>query len=88
MARMVQCVKLKEELEGFDYPPYPGPLGVKVWKHISKQAWQDWIALQTRIVNENHLNLADMRARQYLTRQMERYLFENADFEVSGFTPE
>ena len=26
MARMVNCVKLKKEAEGLDYPPFPGAL--------------------------------------------------------------
>jgi hypothetical protein len=27
MARMVKCIKLGREAEGFDFPPYPGELG-------------------------------------------------------------
>ena len=30
---------------------------------------------QTMLVNENRLNLADQRARQYLARQMENFFF-------------
>lgn len=87
MARTVQCVKLKTEAEGLDYPPYPGELGKKIWQSISKQAWQDWIGVQTRLVNENRLNLADARARKYLAQQMERYLFEDGSVEAQGYVP-
>ncbi|WP_028357937.1 oxidative damage protection protein [Brackiella oedipodis] len=87
MARMVHCVKLNKELEGLDYPPYPGELGKKIWQHISKQAWEDWTAIQTRLVNENRLNLADSRARKYLQQQMETYLFDDQDVEAHGFVP-
>src|SRR5690606_36024079 len=59
MARTVQCVKLKREAEGLDYAPYPGELGKRIWQSVSKQAWEDWIGIQTRLVNENRLNLAD-----------------------------
>ncbi len=85
MARMVQCVKLKQEAEGLDFPPYPGDLGVKIWHNISKQAWAGWMDVQTRLVNENRLNLADSRSRQYLKDQMEKYLFEDIDVEAQGF---
>lgn len=78
MTRMVQCVKLKKEAPGLDYPPYPGEIGVKIYKHISREAWQNWMDVQTRIVNENRLNLADARARKYVKQQMENYLFEVA----------
>lgn len=87
MSRMVQCVKLNQELEGLEFPPYPGDLGTKIWQSISKEAWTNWVAIQTRIVNENRLNLADARARKYLTEQMRRYLFEDADVEADGYVP-
>lgn len=87
MARMVNCVKLKQEAEGLDYPPYPGELGKTIWQSISKKAWQDWMDVQTRLVNENRLNLADARARKYLKEQMEKYLFEDQDVEAQGYVP-
>ena len=58
MARMIHCVKLKQEAEGLEFPPYPGELGTKIWHSISKQAWANWMDVQTRLVNENRLNLA------------------------------
>lgn len=85
MTRMVQCVKLKQEAEGLEFPPYPGDLGVKIWQSISKQAWANWIDVQTRLVNENRLNLADSRARKYLKEQMEKHLFEDQDVEAQGY---
>lgn len=87
MARMVNCVKLKQEAEGLDYPPYPGEVGTKIWQSISKQAWQEWMDVQTRLVNENRLNLADARARKYLKEQMEKFLFEDQDVEAQGYVP-
>ncbi|KAG0751512.1 hypothetical protein G6F22_022113 [Rhizopus arrhizus] len=38
MSRIVNCVKLKREAEGLDFPPYPGALGTKIWQSISKEA--------------------------------------------------
>lgn len=87
MARIVNCVKLKREAEGLDYPPYPGELGKRIWAEISKEAWQEWTNIQTRLVNENRLNLADPRARKYLAQQMEKFLFEGGDIEAQGYVP-
>lgn len=87
MTRMVHCTKLKREAEGLEYPPYPGELGVRIWREISRQAWNDWVDIQTRLVNENRLNLADARARKYLAQQMESYLFEDSDVEAQGYVP-
>ena len=87
MGRTVQCLKLKKEAEGLDYPPYPGEMGTRIWQSISKEAWQEWLNVQTRLVNENRLNLADTRARKYLKEQMEKHLFEDLDVEAQGFVP-
>ena len=87
MARTVQCAKLKTEAEGLDFAPYPGELGQRIYQNISKQAWQEWIGIQTRLVNENRLNLADARARKYLAQQMEKFLFEDGSVEAQGYVP-
>jgi Fe-S cluster biosynthesis and repair protein YggX len=75
MARTVKCIKLETEAEGLDFPPYPGDLGKRIWENVSKEAWAAWLKHQTMLVNENRLNLADARARQYLARQMENHFF-------------
>jgi len=87
MTRTVHCVKLKREAQGLDYPPYPGELGKRIWAEISKEVWQEWTQIQTRLVNENRLNLADARARKYLTQQMEKFLFEDGSIEAQGYVP-
>lgn len=88
MTRMVQCVKLKKEAEGLEYPPFPGELGVRIWRHVSKEAWADWTRLQTMMVNEYGLNLADLSARQTLAKQCERYFFrDGADVSVPNYVP-
>jgi Fe-S cluster biosynthesis and repair protein YggX len=87
MARNVQCILLKKEAEGLDFPPYPGELGKRIFEQVSKEAWQQWLRHQTMLVNENRLNLADARARQYLSRQMERYFFGEGADQPAGYVP-
>ena len=87
MARTVQCAYLKKEAEGLDFPTYPGDLGKRIYTSISKEAWAAWLKHQTMLVNENRLNLADQRARQYLTRQMERFLFGEGVDQPAGYVP-
>jgi Fe-S cluster biosynthesis and repair protein YggX len=87
MTRTVNCIKLGREAEGLDRPPYPGPLGQRIWAEVSKQAWAEWIKQQTMLVNENRLNLADARARQYLARQMEKHFFGEGADTAAGYVP-
>lgn len=87
MARTVQCIKLGKEAEGLDFPPYPGELGKRIYDNISKEAFELWKKHQTMLVNENRLNLADARARQYLARQMEQFLFGGDADKPAGYVP-
>lgn len=89
MTRTVQCLKLKKQAPGLERPPYPGDLGKRIFDHISKEAWDQWIRYQTMLVNENRLVLADPRAREYLAEQMETFLFgaETQVDQIQGYTP-
>jgi len=87
MARMVNCVKLGRAAEGLDRPPLPGELGKRIYDSVSKEAWQAWQVQQTRLINENRLQLADPRARKYLLEQTEKYFFGGGADEASGYVP-
>ncbi len=87
MTRMVHCIKLNVEAEGLDFAPVPGELGKRLWQSVSKQAWAQWQSQQTMLINENRLNLADLRARQYLTRQVEKHFFGEGADQVAGYVP-
>jgi len=87
MARMIQCAYLKREAEGLDFPPYPGELGKRIYENVSKEAFEAWKRHQTMLVNENRLNLADARARQYLARQMENFFFGGGAEQPAGYVP-
>ena len=87
MARTVQCVYLKREAEGLDFTVYPGDLGKRIYDNVSKEAFEAWKKHQTMLVNENRLNLADLRARQYLARQMESFFFGGGAEQPAGYVP-
>lgn len=87
MARTVQCIKLGREAEGLDFPPVPGPLGKRIYESVSKEAWQQWVRHQTMLINENRLNLADQKARQYLAEQMEKHFFGGGADAAAGYVP-
>ncbi|MFN3586366.1 MAG: oxidative damage protection protein [Moraxellaceae bacterium] len=88
MTRMVMCRKLKQELEGLAFPPFPGPVGQQLFETVSKEAWQQWLRHQTMLINENHLNVMDPAAQKFLAEQREKFL-DNADYErPKGWTPE
>ncbi len=87
MSRMVNCIKLGREAEALDFPPVPGELGKRLYENVSKEAWQQWIKLQTMLINENRLSLADAKARAYLAEQLQKHFFGEGADSVSGFVP-
>jgi Fe-S cluster biosynthesis and repair protein YggX len=84
---MVNCVKLGREAEGLDRPPYPGALGQRIFEHVSKQAWADWLKHQTMLINENRLSPMDPKARAFLEEQMEKYFFGEGAEMPEGYVP-
>ena len=87
MTRMVNCIKLGHEAEGLDFPPVPGELGQRIFANVSKEAWQQWVRMQTMIINENRLSLADPQHRKYLTEQVVKHFFGSGADKVSGYVP-
>ena len=85
MTRTVHCAKLGKELEGLDRPPYPGPMGQKIYDNISKEAWQAWLKQQTILINEYRLSVIDPKARTFLEEQMQKFLFEGEEQKPDSF---
>ncbi|MCB1937141.1 MAG: oxidative damage protection protein [Nitrosomonas sp.] len=88
MGRTVNCIKLGREAEGLDFQPYPGELGKRIFENVSKEAWNEWLKLQTMLINENRLNLSDSKARQYLAEQLEAHFFGTGAEQPAGYIPE
>jgi Fe-S cluster biosynthesis and repair protein YggX len=85
--RTVHCIKLGIEAEGLDRPPYPGPLGQRLYEQVSRQAWQGWLQHQTRLINEYRLVLAEAKARKFLTEEMEKYFFGGGELTGTHYVP-
>jgi Fe-S cluster biosynthesis and repair protein YggX len=89
MSRTVQCVLLGHEAPGLDRPTYPGPLGQRIFEHVSKEAWERWRAHQIMLINEYRLTPVEPKARKFLEAEMEKFFFgtgsaKPADFKPSG----
>ncbi|QKI90096.1 oxidative damage protection protein [Thiomicrorhabdus xiamenensis] len=82
MSRKVHCVKLGEELDGLDFPPFPGELGQKVFDSVSKEAWKQWLGQQTILINEYRLSSLDPKARSFLMEEMQKFLFNDEDVDM------
>tara|TARA_B100000614_G_scaffold196005_1_gene177298 strand:- start:201 stop:470 length:270 start_codon:yes stop_codon:yes gene_type:complete len=83
----IYCEKYKKELTKLNAPPFPGEAGEEIFKRYSKEAWDEWLSLQTMLINEGGLDLSVKENRKWLNGQMKLFL-ENGDYQKpSGFTP-
>ncbi|HXH54977.1 MAG TPA: oxidative damage protection protein [Gammaproteobacteria bacterium] len=85
MSHVVFCVKLQKEAEGLDRSPYPGKLGERIYNEVSKEAWRGWLKHQTLLINENRLNMTDLKSRQFLAAEMEKYFFGEGSATPAGY---
>ena len=85
MSKKVHCQLLDEELDALTFQTYPGELGKRIFENISQQAWQQWLTLQTMLINENRLSPINPEHRAYLETEMEKYFFGKGSEKPQGY---
>jgi Fe-S cluster biosynthesis and repair protein YggX len=56
-------------------PPFPTPLGQRIFDSICQDCWKLWLKQQTQVINHYALDLRNPEARRHLTQQTEAFLF-------------
>jgi len=87
MTRTVHCIKLDKDADGLDFAPWPGELGQRIYNQVSKEAWGQWLAHQTMLINEMRLSPLDPKARGFLAAEMEKYFFGGDVAQPAGYVP-
>ena len=88
MTRTVNCILLGAEKPGLDRPPYPGELGQRIFENVSKEAWQQWLAHQTMLMNEYRLVPIEPKDRKFLETEMEKFFFGGGSTKPAEYVPE
>lgn len=86
MTQKIHCAKLNKEGDKIQFAPVPGELGKRIQQNISQQAWQLWLEHQTILINEYRLNMLDKQARDFLTKEMEKFFFGEGSQKPEQFT--
>jgi len=87
MSRTVFCRKYQQELPGLAQPPYPGARGQDIYDNISRQAWDEWLAHQTMLINERRLSLMDRSTKVFLNEEMDKFFTNQAVAQADGYVP-
>lgn len=77
MPATVTCSRCGTSREGFERPPFPGPVGARVVGEICQSCWAQWLNQQKMLINHYGLNLMDPQARSFLTKNMQAFLFKS-----------
>lgn len=83
----VFCVKTGQVLPALKAPPFPGPLGERIFKSISQPAWDLWEGHATILMNHHGLSMADPEHRRFLMQQMEEFFFGEGARLPEGWAP-
>ena len=66
---------------------WPSSQGQKLFETLSKQAWQDWLAHQTMLINEKQLNMMDPESRAYLQGELDKFISGDDYDKADGYVP-
>ncbi|MGI9211018.1 MAG: oxidative damage protection protein [Methylococcaceae bacterium] len=75
MTRTVLCSRYGIEAQGLERPPFPGAVGQRIYEQVSQKAWEEWVRMQTILINEHRLTPFEPKARQFLAGEREKFLF-------------
>lgn len=87
-ARTVFCIKLQKELPALDAPPWPGPLGQRIFEQVSSEAWGMWEERMKMILNEYRLLPFQKEAQNLVAKHMEEFFFSTDAALPPGYVPE
>lgn len=88
LPRTVFCMKLQQTLPGLDAPPWPGPLGQRIFENVSQEAWTMWEERMKMILNEYRLLPFQKEAQDLVAKHMEEFFFGKDAALPPGFVPE
>lgn len=69
-----RCCRCGKDAARLSMPPWPGVLGRRVLDTICTGCWDEWMTVQTKIINEYRLNVLDPGASAAIKEQMQVFL--------------
>jgi Fe-S cluster biosynthesis and repair protein YggX len=87
MAHQVFCVKLNREAEGLEEPPFDSELGQKIYKNVSKEAWNQWQEHMKMLLNEYRLQPWKKDHQDFIVQQMDQYFFGGGAEKPKDYVP-
>lgn len=77
----IQCVRCGNTEPQLAKPPFRTELGERIHREIGQICWDEWLKYQTALINHYGLDVRDRDARDFLTQNLDAYLFRTGDAE-------
>jgi Fe-S cluster biosynthesis and repair protein YggX len=77
----IECARCGNRGQQLTKAPLRNELGERVHTSICQSCWDEWLRYQTALINHYGLDVRDREARDFLTQNMEAFLFRTGDAE-------
>ncbi len=74
----VTCARCGNVGDPIAFMPFRNELGARISRDICARCWNEWMQHQQALINHYALNLQDPKAKEFLTSNMEQFLFSEA----------
>jgi Fe-S cluster biosynthesis and repair protein YggX len=78
----VHCARCGQERDQMTFQPFQNELGKRAYDEICGVCWGEWLKMQQQLINHYGLNLRDPKAKEFLFRNMEQFLFKPGQVET------
>jgi len=75
----VKCVHCGQTRAGLERAPFRNEMGERILAQICQVCWKEWLGRQTALINHYGLDVREKDAREFLTRNMEGFLFATGE---------
>ena len=77
----ITCVRCGQVGPQIAKPPFRNELGTRIHEQICQRCWDQWLRYQTALINHNGLDVRDKPAREFLTANLQAFLFKTGETE-------
>jgi Fe-S cluster biosynthesis and repair protein YggX len=82
----VNCTRCGQTREGMPFQPFQNDIGRRAYEQICGVCWGEWLKFQQQLINHYGLNLREQQAKDFLYRNLEKFLFGGVEGQESGGT--
>jgi Fe-S cluster biosynthesis and repair protein YggX len=84
----IECTRCGNRREGLAKAPLRTELGERIHSSICRVCWGEWLGYQQALINHYGLDVREREARDFLTQNMEAFLFRTGEAEEIDTTQE